>query len=213
VRHGLGWNFRKYRGKLLIKPSKSSCKNIADKVRLLIKKHRAITQDDLIRILNPVIRGWCNYHRPMVSKEAFKNLDSVLFISLWKWARHRHPMKSRQWVKNKYWTRIGGRDWIFSSKENTLYIAGRTKIVRHYMVRLDKNPFLTEDQEYFVGAVRTIFGLAGRKPRAAGSSIPVVLAKPELPQVRGNPRDAHFVRGRENQVGRAARRVGRPRAA
>jgi len=150
VRHGLGWNFRKYRGKLLIKPSKSSCKNIADKVRLLIKKHRAITQDDLIRILNPVIRGWCNYHRPMVSKEAFKNLDSVLFISLWKWARHRHPMKSRQWVKNKYWTRIGGRDWIFSSKENTLYIAGRTKIVRHYMVRLDKNPFLTEDQEYFV---------------------------------------------------------------
>ncbi len=146
----LGWNVRKYRGKLLIKPSKSSCKDIADNVRFLIKKHRAITQDDLIRILNPVIRGWCNYHRSMVSKEAFKNLDSVLFISLWKWARHRHPMKSRQWVKDKYWTRIGDRDWIFSSKENTLYIAGRTKIVRHYMVRLDKNPFLKEDQEYFV---------------------------------------------------------------
>lgn len=152
----LGWNFRKYNGKLLIKPSKSSCKNIADKIRLLIKTHRAVAQDDLINILNPVIRGWCNYHRSMVAKESFKNLDSVLFTALWKWARHRHPMKSCQWIKDKYWTRIGNRDWIFSGKDNNLYIAGLTKIRRHCKIQLDKSPFLKKDQEYFEKR-RTLF--------------------------------------------------------
>jgi len=145
----LGWNFRKYRGKLLIKPSKSSCKNIADKVRQLIRKYRAIAQEDLIRILNPVVRGWCNYHSCMVSKEAFIDLDVVLFRALWKWARSRHPMKSRQWTKDRYWVRKDNRDWIFSSGETTLITAGYTKIERHRLIKLDKTPFLKEDEEYF----------------------------------------------------------------
>jgi len=112
----LGWNFRKYDGKMLIKPSKKSCKNIALKVRTIIREHRGMAQKDLIRILNPVIRGWCNYHRGMVSKEAFKNLDTVLFQALWRWARFRHPMKNSLWIKNRYWKQIletdtGNRYW------------------------------------------------------------------------------------------------------
>lgn len=145
----LGWNFRKYQDKLLIKPSKGSCKHIAKKIRNLIKEHRAIAQDDLIRILNPVIRGWCNYHRGMVAKEEFKNLDSTVFRALWKWARNRHPMKSRMWIKDRYWRRIDIRDWIFSSGDNTLILASRTKIIRHKMIKLDKISFLKEHQEYF----------------------------------------------------------------
>lgn len=145
----LGWNFRKYQDKLLIKPSKGSCKHIAEKVRYLIRKHRAFGQDDLIRILNPVIRGWCNYHRGMVSKEAFKNLDSVLIKALWKWARRRHPSKSWKWVKERYWKCIDTRDWIFATEENTLILAGRMKIIRHKMIKLDKISFLKEHQKYF----------------------------------------------------------------
>jgi RNA-directed DNA polymerase len=147
----LGWNFRKYRGKLLIKPSKTTCKNIADKVRQLIRKHIAIAQDDLIKILNPVVRGWCNYHSCMVSKEAFYDLDGVLFRALWKWARRRHPTKSRWWIKDRYWVRKGSRDWIFSRGETTLITAGYTKIERHLLIKLDKIPFLKEDKEYFTG--------------------------------------------------------------
>ena len=145
----LGWNFRKYHGKLLIMPSKDSRKHIAYKVRKLIRKHRGIAQMDLIRILNPVIRGWCNYHRGMVAKEAFKDLDTVLFQALWKWARFRHPMKNSLWIKNRYWKRIDNRDWRFSCDDKVLIIAGYTKIVRHRMIKLDKNPFLKEDSDYF----------------------------------------------------------------
>lgn len=145
----LGWNFRKYKGKLLIKPSKDSCKSIAGKVRTIIREHRGVGQKDLIRMLNPVLRGWCNYHRGMVSKEAFKNLDTILFQALWKWGRFRHPMKNSLWVKNRYWKRIGNRDWTFCCDEDILIIVGHTKIVRHRMIKLDSNPFLKEDSDYF----------------------------------------------------------------
>jgi RNA-directed DNA polymerase len=87
----------------------------------------------------------------MVSKEAFYDLDGVLFRALWKWARRRHPMKSRQWTKDRYWVRNGTRDWIFSSGETTLITAGYTKIERHRLIKLDKIPFLKEDEEYFIG--------------------------------------------------------------
>ncbi|MBN2532209.1 MAG: hypothetical protein JXB88_04925, partial [Spirochaetales bacterium] len=30
----------------------------------------------LIDFLNPLIRGWCNYHNHVVSNEIFKNLDA-----------------------------------------------------------------------------------------------------------------------------------------
>ncbi len=145
----LGWNFRKYNGKLLIKPSKDSRKNIANKVRGLIRKHRGIAQKDLIRILNPVIRGWCYYHRGMVAKEAFKDLDTVLFQSLWRWACFRHPMKNAIWIKNRYWNRVKNRDWTFGCDEVSLIIAGHIKIKRHRLIKLDKNPFLKEDSDYF----------------------------------------------------------------
>jgi len=145
----LGWNFRKYRNKLLIKPSKDSCKSIARKVREITREHRGVGQKDLIRMLNPVIRGWCNYHRGMVSKEAFKNLDTVLFQALWRWGRFRHPMKNSLWIKIRYWKRIGNRDWTFCSDDGTLTIAGHTRIIRHIMIKLDSNPFLKEDSDYF----------------------------------------------------------------
>ena len=59
----LGRNIRKYNGKLLIKPSKKNLKNHLDKVRTIIEKNQMVTAAQLIIMLNPVIRGWANYHR------------------------------------------------------------------------------------------------------------------------------------------------------
>ncbi len=85
----------------------------------------------------------------MVLKEAFKNPDAVLFQALWRWGRFRHPMKNSLWLKNRYWKRIGNRDWTFCSDEEILITAGHIKIVRHRMISLDRNPFLKEDSDYF----------------------------------------------------------------
>jgi len=68
----LGWHFRKYKGKLLIKPSKKSIDNATRKVGDIIKKAKAWNQEDLIDALNPIILGWSNYHRTVVSEECIQ---------------------------------------------------------------------------------------------------------------------------------------------
>ena len=143
----LGWNFRKYNGKLLIKPSKKSVAKVTRKIGDVIKGGKAWKQENLIGALNPIIIGWSNYHRSVVSKEVFNNLDNRMWNMLWRWAKRRHPNKSRTWVANKYWHTEGSRRWVFSTGTIRLKRFSDTKIVRHISLKLDKNPYL--DYEYF----------------------------------------------------------------
>ena len=95
----LGWNMRKYNGKLLIKPSKANVKAHRTKVREIIKANKTAKEVNLIRLLNPVLRGWANYHRHVVAKEAFARNDHAVWSTLWEWAIRRHPNKGKRWVK------------------------------------------------------------------------------------------------------------------
>ena len=74
----LGWNFRKYSGKLLIKPSRKSVQAHYDKVKEIISKSVSVETDVLIARLNPVLRGWANYHKGVVAKQTFSKLDFLI---------------------------------------------------------------------------------------------------------------------------------------
>ncbi len=143
----LGWNFRKYKGKLLIKPSEKSIGKVTRKISDVIKRAKSWEQGNLINVLNPIIIGWSNYHRSVVSKEVFNKLDNIVWNILWRWAKRRHPNKSKTWIAKKYWHRERTRNWVFSTKRNQLKLFSDTKIVRHIGLKLDKNPYL--DTEYF----------------------------------------------------------------
>ena len=143
----LGWNFRKYRGKLLIKPSKKSIKNITRKIGDVIRRAKAWKQEDLINVLNPIITGWSNYHRSAVSKDTFSKLDFIAWNLLWEWAKRRHPNKRNTWASNRYWHSEGPRNWVFSTGKHRLKLFSDTKIVRSKGLKLDKNPFI--DHDYF----------------------------------------------------------------
>ena len=154
----LGCNVRKYKEKLLIKPSKSSIKYYTQKVRDIIRQHKTLSQKELIFKLNPIIRGWTNFHRHNVSSRIFKYADTQIFQALWKWAKRRHPRKSAKWVKERYFHFIKNRAWAFSSiqkqKEgNTDYFvlqySGDTKIVRFPAIRDGANPYDKDWQGYF----------------------------------------------------------------
>jgi RNA-directed DNA polymerase len=67
----LGQNVRKYGEKLLIKPSKESCKSLLRQVKATLKKSRNITCYELVIRLNPLLRGWGYYHHHVVSKAVF----------------------------------------------------------------------------------------------------------------------------------------------
>ncbi len=144
----LGWNFRKYKDKLLVKPSEKSIKKFTEEISIKIEHGKAWTQEALIDNLNPIITGWVNYHRSVVAGEIFNRLDSRIWNMLWHWAKRRHPEKSKYWIADKYWHTKGNRNWVFSSDKNELKLLSDTKIVRHTQLRLEMNPYL--DKDYFV---------------------------------------------------------------
>ena len=144
----LGWNFRKYKGKLLIKPSQKSIKSITQNLKTIVNKAKSWTQNELIKTLNPVIRGWANYHRHIVAKDTFSKLDSYLWEITWRWGKRRHPNKGHKWVANKYWTSEGTRNWIFKTKESELLKFSDAQIRRHSLLKLDANPYL--NRNYFL---------------------------------------------------------------
>jgi conjugation system ATPase, TraG family len=98
----LGFNVRKYKGTLLIKPSKKNVKEFLAKIKAIIRKNQAIRQDKLIGLLNPVITGWGNYYKGCVAAKTFKNADAQIFYKLWAWALRRHRHKGKKWVYNRY---------------------------------------------------------------------------------------------------------------
>ena len=52
--------------------------------------------------LNPIVRGWAAYYHSAVSSEAFHATDRHMWGLTYKWAKRRHPNKSKHWIVNRY---------------------------------------------------------------------------------------------------------------
>lgn len=115
----LGQNLRKYGDKLLIKPSRQSLRKHLQKLKEIVRRNRTTTQTALIQQLNPIIRGWANYHRHVVSKETFSYVDYRTWKLLWRWCCRRHKNRRKQWVKQKYFHTKGNNHWSFQSIDTT----------------------------------------------------------------------------------------------
>lgn len=136
----LSFNIRRYniRGghKVLTKPSRDALKKIRRRNAQELRILRSASPAEVIRTLNPIIRGQANYYRPGASKKSFQALDNHLWQHLYKWARRRHPRKPRRWVTARYFgtyhpTRRNR--WIFGDRDSGAYLHqyAWTKIVRH----------------------------------------------------------------------------------
>ncbi|EAM2857290.1 group II intron reverse transcriptase/maturase [Salmonella enterica] len=169
----LGQNIRKYGNKLLIKPSQSNTADFLAKVRSTIKGNKTTSQRNLIWLLNPIIRGWANYHQHVVSKEIFERVDHEIWRALWQWCRRRHLQKGRRWIKDLYFRTLKGRDWIFAEKvvqasSGPILCLGKasdTKINRHTVLKLDACIFELQWEIYFEKrlALKLLNSLKGRK--------------------------------------------------
>jgi RNA-directed DNA polymerase len=154
----LGKSIRKYDGKLLIKPSAKNVKAFLTKIRTTIKNNKAATTGRLILTLNPITRGWANYHRYMVSKRTFSRVDAHIFQALWRWAKRRHPSKTKAWIHQKYFGASRRRRWAFSGLVSKgdgqhqrvwLQRAASIPIQRHTKVRTGANPYDPQWETYF----------------------------------------------------------------
>jgi len=93
----LGWRIqrRAWRGRagkraVYTYPSKKALASVVDKVRSHTRRAKHRTLADLLRRLNPVLRGWCNYFRHGVSSRTFNYVDHFAFWRIVGWLRKRH---------------------------------------------------------------------------------------------------------------------------
>jgi len=169
----LGFNVKKYNGKLLIKPSKDKVKKFLNTIRETINTNKSCKQETLIRLLNPKITGWANYYKHCVAADIFSNADHQIFCKLWQWSKRRHPKKGTNWVKQKYFRKIGNRKWCFSTDNNykgnsyimALKSLSNTKITRFVKIRGDANPYDPKWRDYFYKreTYKMLISFKGRK--------------------------------------------------
>ena len=143
----LSQNVRKYKGKLLICPAKESVQSFKDKIKKIIRENRGIPAHALIRILNPVIRGWSNYHKGICSKRIFDRLGTFIYWQLKRWAKYQHGNKNRWWIYHRYFHDNHFTDQRITKKgieNHRLYRIGHVPIRYHVKVKVKPNPFLSE---------------------------------------------------------------------
>ena len=106
-------------------PSKKALASVTDKVRKLTRRELHLTLADLLRRLNPVLRGWCNYFRHGVSKRTFSYLDHYAFWRVITWIRKRHVGLNWGTVRRRFLTNWEIRD-------------GHTELFRAQAVTVDR---------------------------------------------------------------------------
>lgn len=153
----LGFNVRKFKDTLLTQPAKDRIKRMLSKVRTEIKRFRSDAQHELIMRLNPILNGWANYYQYSAASNAFRKADHQIYKKLWQWALRRHGNKCKGWIKDRYFHRIDGRDWVFAIKKKNekkeeyyipITILFNTKIVKYPQLKCDVNPFDPEWRQY-----------------------------------------------------------------
>jgi RNA-directed DNA polymerase len=135
----LGFNLRRYHGKLLIKPSTAAIRRIRERLRAEMKALRGANIGVMLRTINPIVRGWSAYYRTVVSSEIFTQLDNYMWRLAYKWAKHSHPNKPKHWIVNRYFGRFNKARhdrWVFGDRGSGAYLLkfAWTKIVRHQLV-------------------------------------------------------------------------------
>ena len=98
----------------LVTPSKRSTLRHYRELAQIVDRHKSHTQEELIKALNPKIRGWAYAYNGVNASKAFKQLDHLLFWKLMRWAKRRHGNKSKAYTVDKYFN--GGRQWKFISR-------------------------------------------------------------------------------------------------
>jgi RNA-directed DNA polymerase len=141
----LGFNVRRYRRKLLIKPSRAAVRRLRERLAAEMRVLRGGNAMAVIARINPVIRGWTAYYRTVVSSEIFGSLDAYLWGLLYKWVRWRHPNKPVRWTVSRYFgkfSKFRNDHWVFGDRDSGAHLVrfSWTHIERHTPVKGTASP-------------------------------------------------------------------------
>ena len=121
-------------------PSKASLAKVMATVKALCRQGRNEPLSELLRRLNPVLRGWANYFRHGVSKATFGYLRAYTWARVVNWMRHKHPHATWKWLRRRYLPR-----WWPTEGDTTMFDPGAVAITyaRYRGQRIDTTPWAT----------------------------------------------------------------------
>lgn len=153
----LGFTIRqfnsKYKGgknqlQTIITPTKEKCLTHLKKLGFLIKNSKVISQEVLIKKLNPIIAGWSRYtgKSDAATTRIMSKMDYLVYLKLRRWSKRR--TQSAASGARRYWRKVGGRNWTFGTKSgfNLVYHVDYVTSIKEYIKVIgDKSPFDGDD--------------------------------------------------------------------
>ena len=96
-----------------------------------------------------MIREWCNYYRYAIAKRTFCALDNHVWRITYRWAKRRHPNKTRHWVVNRYFGVDRGNGWVRCDGRFRLPRHNETRVSRFVKVKGKVSPFDPSLRDYW----------------------------------------------------------------
>ena len=129
----LGYNFKKVpcfwkkgRWYIKIQPSKKSQKKFKDAIRDIVKHRTSKILEELIKVVNPIIRGWKNYFAQCgYPKSVFFKMDWFVVGRFYRWAK-RLSQRSSKCLTPDAWK-------ILRQKGLELFVVTKTSTVKGLM--------------------------------------------------------------------------------
>jgi len=148
----LGWHIQRRRKQgtnrhyVYVHPAKKAVQAATRKVKTLCRQV-GLNQplDDLLRRLNPMLRGWCGYFRSGVSSRVFSWLSHYTWHRVWRWLRrkHRHATIAelrRLYCRGGWWPTAQGREMFNPEKLSTTRYRYRGKVIPSPWPSTDEAP-------------------------------------------------------------------------
>lgn len=148
----LGFTIRQHQARnrrqgwiVLTRPSKAAVKKLKRKLKEVWIGKLGHPVLKVIQELNPVVRGWSNYYRHVVSSRIFAQLDSWMFQRAYRLLRRTHPQKSFKWLRARYWRKWNQHrqdQWVLGDPMTGSYLTkfGWTSIERYFSVKGTASP-------------------------------------------------------------------------
>lgn len=147
----LGWRIQRHRKRgtsrhyVYTYPSKKAVQSAKRKVKGLCRQV-PVNQplDELLRRLNPMLRGWCGYFRPGVSSAVFAYLGCHVWQTVWRWLRRKHRRSTWKELRHRY---CGG-GWQPQGETRALFDPEKVSTTRYrYRGSVIPSPWSGADEE------------------------------------------------------------------
>jgi len=153
----LGFNIRKFNGKLLIQPQDGKPAALLSRVREQLNKLHGLPFHVVLLKLNRMLRGWAHAYRRTVAKRRMSWVDERVYRMMVNWLRREYRQFTWAKISKRYYPFVRGRHRFSASYRNA---AGKLKSVQlfrtsdlpiryHVKIRSEANPYDPAYREYF----------------------------------------------------------------